>query len=109
VPLHFTAFHPDYKMTNIPATPAAKLTEARQIAHSAGLLHVYTGNVHDTSGGTTLCANCRQPLIVRDWHLIREYGVTEDGKCPHCGTKLAGHYEKFETQFGRQRIPVTFK
>ncbi|GAB1234349.1 AmmeMemoRadiSam system radical SAM enzyme [Ferrigenium sp. UT5] len=106
VPLHFTAFHPDYKMTSIPATPSAKLTEARQIAHSAGLLHVYTGNVHDLDGGTTYCAHCHQALIVRDWHLIRCYEVTEKGTCPHCGTPLAGHFGKFEQQFGRQRIPL---
>ncbi|MFZ3016891.1 MAG: AmmeMemoRadiSam system radical SAM enzyme [Gallionella sp.] len=106
VPLHFTAFHPDYKMTDIPATPAGKLTEARQIAQSAGLLHVYTGNVHDLSGGTTYCASCKQVLIVRDWHLIREYHLTENGECPHCGAKLAGHFGKFEKAFGRQRIPL---
>jgi pyruvate formate lyase activating enzyme len=109
VPLHFTAFHPDYKMTLIPATQASKLTEARQIAHAAGLLYVYTGNVHDLSGGMTLCAQCRQPLIERDWHQIREYVVTENGDCPHCGAKLAGHFGKFEGQFGRQRIPVVVK
>ncbi|HAF45622.1 MAG TPA: AmmeMemoRadiSam system radical SAM enzyme, partial [Gallionellaceae bacterium] len=109
VPLHFTAFHPDYKMTAIPATPAAKLTEARQIAHSAGLLHVYTGNVHDLSGGTTFCASCKQPLIVRDWHLIRDYSLSGDGSCPHCGSKLAGHFERYEGQFGRQRIPIVVK
>ncbi|GAB4119681.1 MAG: AmmeMemoRadiSam system radical SAM enzyme [Sideroxydans sp.] len=106
VPLHFTAFHPDYKMTSIPATPSAKLTEARQIAHAAGLHHVYTGNVHDLDGGTTYCAECHQPLIVRDWHLIRSYEVTEKGTCPHCGTPLAGHFGKFGQQFGRQRIPL---
>lgn len=109
VPLHFTAFHPDYKMTSIPATPSSKLTEARGIAHSAGLVHVYTGNVHDLSGGTTLCASCKEPLIERDWHQIRKYSVTENGTCPHCGAQLAGHFGKFTSQFGRQRIPVTVK
>lgn len=107
VPLHFTAFHPDYKMTGIPATPSAKLTEARQIARSAGLLYVYTGNVHDLSGGTTLCANCQHPLIVRDWYQISDYAVTESGECSHCGTKLAGHFGKFSQPFGRHRIPVS--
>ena len=106
VPLHFTAFHPDYKMTLIPATPASKLSEARQIARAAGLLHVYTGNVHDLSGGTTLCAKCGQPLIARDWYQIREYAVTEKGECPHCGTKLSGHFGKFAGQFGGRRIPL---
>ncbi|MBU1426523.1 MAG: AmmeMemoRadiSam system radical SAM enzyme [Gammaproteobacteria bacterium] len=106
VPLHFTAFHPDYKMTGIPATPASKLTEARQIAHAAGLQHVYTGNVHDLSGGTTLCTKCRRPLIVRDWHLIREYSLTENGECPYCGTRLAGHFGQFEAKSGGKRIPL---
>jgi len=109
VPLHFTAFHPDYKLINIPATPSSKLSEARQIARSAGLLHVYTGNVHDISGDTTYCSKCQQPLIVRDWYLIKDYVLTENGECPHCGTKLAGHFGKFEGQFGRQRIPVMIR
>ena len=106
VPLHFTAFHPDYKMTGIPATPAKTLTESRQIAHSAGLQHVYTGNVHDVSGGTTVCPSCQHALIVRDWHAIREYTLNAQGNCPQCSTPLAGHFEKFTGQFGRQRIPI---
>jgi pyruvate formate lyase activating enzyme len=106
VPLHFTAFHPDYKMTDTPPTSAKKLTEARLIGQSAGLIHVYTGNVHDLSGGTTYCSNCGEPLIVRDWHVIRDYSITESGDCPKCGTRLAGHFGKFEGQFGRQRIPL---
>ncbi|MBI5889075.1 MAG: AmmeMemoRadiSam system radical SAM enzyme [Nitrosomonadales bacterium] len=107
VPLHFTAFHPDYKMTLIPPTPSSKLTEARRIAHSAGLQHVYTGNVHDLSGGTTHCAQCRQALIVRDWHQIREYAVTENGECPQCGARLSGYFGKFEGQSGGgRRIPL---
>jgi pyruvate formate lyase activating enzyme len=106
VPLHFTAFHPDYKMTSVPATSADILTRAREIAHSAGLRYVYTGNVHDLSGGTTYCPGCQQPLIVRDWHQIRDYRLTPEGKCPHCGTAIAGHFEQFSKQFGRRRIPV---
>lgn len=106
VPLHFTAFHPDYKLVDIPPTPATKLTEARQIAQAAGLQHVYTGNVHDRSGGTTYCSNCKQPLIVRDWYEIGDYALTENGACPHCGTKLAGHFGKFSEQFGNRRIPI---
>lgn len=106
VPMHFTAFHPDHKLLDIPPTPATKLTEARQIALAAGLQHVYTGNVHDRSGGTTYCANCRQPLIVRDWYEIGDYALTENGACPHCGTKLAGYFEKFSGQFGNRRIPI---
>ena len=106
VPLHFTAFHPDYKLTGISATPAETLSRARQIAHSAGMQHVYTGNVHDVGGGTTHCPGCKQPLIVRDWHEIRDYALDAHGNCPQCGTALAGHFEKFAGQFGRQRIPI---
>ena len=106
VPLHFTAFHPDYKMTDIEATPPATLTRAREIALWEGLRYVYTGNVFDTEGGTTYCPGCRVPLIVRDWHRILKYRVTPEGCCPSCSTRIGGHYGKFTSQFGRQRIPV---
>lgn len=106
VPLHFTAFHPDYKMTGLQPTPPGTLSRARRIAHSSGLQHVYTGNVHDTDGGTTLCASCKHPLIVRDWHAIRDYALTDSGTCPQCGAQLAGHFGKFAGQFGRRRIPI---
>jgi pyruvate formate lyase activating enzyme len=73
VPLHFTAFHPDWKMTDIGPTPPATLTRARSIALRAGLNYVYTGNVHDESGGSTYCPSCGEALIVRDWYDIRGY------------------------------------
>ena len=106
VPVHFTAFHPDFKMTDIAATPAATLTRARKIALDSGLRYVYTGNVHDRDGGTTYCPGCRAPLIVRDWYEISRYRVSADGRCPQCDTALAGRYEAFAGQFGRRRIPV---
>jgi pyruvate formate lyase activating enzyme len=106
VPLHFSAFHPDWKMADVSPTPPTTLTRARRIALDAGLHHVYTGNVHDTGGGTTHCASCHTPLIVRDWYQIDEYNLTENGACPKCGAKLAGHFGKFTRQFGPQRIPV---
>jgi pyruvate formate lyase activating enzyme len=106
VPLHFSAFHPDWKMADVSPTPPATLTRARRIALDAGLHHVYTGNVHDIGGGTTFCAACHTPLIVRDWYQINEYHVTENGTCPQCKAALAGHFGRFEKQFGRQRIPV---
>ncbi len=109
VPLHFTAFHPDYKMPDIPATPAETLSRARRIALAAGLKYVYTGNVHDSDGGTTNCPDCNHPLIVRDWHLISDYQLTEHGRCSHCGAALAGHFGQFEKQFGRRRIPVVMQ
>jgi len=108
VPVHFTAFHPDYKMTDLPATPSATLTRARRIAHDEGLQHVYTGNVHDREGGTTYCTGCGEALIVRDWYRIEHYALTHDGKCPVCAAPLAGRFERFDAtrQFGRRRIPV---
>ncbi|MBM3391502.1 MAG: AmmeMemoRadiSam system radical SAM enzyme [Betaproteobacteria bacterium] len=106
VPIHFTAFHPDYKLDDLPPTPAATLRQARKIALDAGIRYVYTGNVHDTEGGTTFCPGCGKGVIVRDWHEILAYDLTEEGHCAHCGTPLAGRFEKFEGQFGRRRIPV---
>ncbi|HEV7390903.1 MAG TPA: AmmeMemoRadiSam system radical SAM enzyme [Burkholderiales bacterium] len=106
VPVHFTAFHPDYKMDDLPPTPPATLTRARRIALEAGLQHVYTGNVHDEAGGSTYCVGCKKVLIVRDWHRIDEYCVMPDGTCPDCGTALPGRYETFKAQFGRRRIPL---
>ncbi|MDH5207435.1 MAG: AmmeMemoRadiSam system radical SAM enzyme [Burkholderiaceae bacterium] len=106
VPLHFTAFHPDYKLDDLPATPPATLTRARRIAREEGLRHVYTGNVHDTEGGTTFCDHCQAALIVRDWHRILQYEVTDDGRCPHCAAALAGRFEPYKGSFGSRRIPV---
>ncbi|HJW02691.1 MAG TPA: AmmeMemoRadiSam system radical SAM enzyme [Azospira sp.] len=106
VPLHFTAFHPDWKMQNIPPTPPATLTRARKMALDAGLHHVYTGNVHDPEGGTTFCSGCHAPLIVRDWYELRHYEVTAQGSCPHCQTPLAGRFEAGPGDFGARRIPV---
>jgi pyruvate formate lyase activating enzyme len=106
VPLHFTAFHPDYKMTDIPPTPAATLTRARDIARGHGLRYVYTGNVHDTEGGSTFCPGCGAPLIERDWYSLLDYRVAPDGKCTECGTAIAGRFEEFRKPFGPRRIPV---
>jgi pyruvate formate lyase activating enzyme len=108
VPLHFTAFHPDFKMTDLPPTPPATLARARRIAIDEGLNYVYTGNVHDREGGTTFCPACRAALIVRDWHRIESYRVTGEGKCPECAASIPGRFEAFEArrQFGRKRIPV---
>ena len=106
VPLHFSAFHPDHKMREVPATPPATLARARNIALQAGLHHVYTGNVHNIEGDTTFCPACHAPLIVRDWYEINSYRLTAAGCCPDCGTALAGHFDPTAGRFGRQRIPV---
>jgi len=107
VPLHFSAFHPDYKMTGVPATPPETLVQARQIARAAGLLYVYTGNVHNREGDTTSCPSCGSALIVRDWYEIEQYRLTPDGHCPDCHAKIAGRFEKFSKAFGARRIPIT--
>jgi pyruvate formate lyase activating enzyme len=106
VPLHFTAFHPDYKMTDVPATPLATLQRARSIALANGLQHVYTGNVHDREGGTTFCSGCGEALIERDWHAVGRYELNAGGACPHCATPLAGRFGSAPGGFGRRRIPV---
>ena len=111
VPLHFTAFHPDWKMTDIPPTPAATLTRARAIALGHGLRYVYTGNVHDTQGGSTYCPHCGGAAITRDWYRILDYGIDcdekrGDGWCKRCGGAIAGRYGEFRKPFGPRRIPV---
>jgi len=106
VPLHFTAFHPDWKLDDLPPTPATTLSRAREIALREGLKYVYTGNVHDTEGGTTFCPGCRDELIVRDWHRILNYHMTGDGCCLSCGSRVNGRFAPFDGQFGRRRIPV---
>jgi pyruvate formate lyase activating enzyme len=106
VPLHFTAFHPDWKMTDVARTPAATLTRAREIAQLAGLNYVYTGNVHDEDGGSTYCPGCEQRVIARDWYQINSYALTESGACQSCGTRIPGRFEKFGKPFGARRIPV---
>lgn len=110
VPLHLTAFHPDYRMVDRSATPPATLTRARRIALDAGLKHVYTGNVHDPAGGTTACAHCGSTLIVRDWYEILACRIAADGACPDCGQRLAGRFGAVGAlagdAFGARRIPL---
>jgi pyruvate formate lyase activating enzyme len=106
VPLHFTAFHPDWKMTDVERTPGSTLTRARRIAQLAGLNYVYTGNVHDEAGGSTYCPSCEKPVIVRDWYNINGYHLGDEGACKFCGTQIAGRFAKFGKAFGPRRIPV---
>ena len=94
VPLHFSAFHPDYKMPDVPATPPATLVRARNIALKAGLHYVYTGNVHNIEGDTTFCPDCFAPLIARDWYQINSYRLTADGCCPDCDARVAGRFDR---------------
>jgi len=89
VPVHFTAFHPDYKLTDRPRTPPETLSRARRIAIEEGLHYVYTGNVHDRAGGTTFCPRCKEALVARDWFDILDYRL-DRGACGKCGMPIAG-------------------
>jgi pyruvate formate lyase activating enzyme len=95
VPVHFTAFHPDYRMIDRPATPPETLQRAREIAHEIGLKFVYVGNVHDAEGSTTYCPGCRKAVIERDWHSILAYRLQGD-RCPDCGAGIPGRFEKVD-------------
>jgi pyruvate formate lyase activating enzyme len=106
VPLHFSAFHPDFKLTDVPPTPPETLARARKQARAAGLKHVYTGNVHDVAGDTTSCARCGETLIVRDWYDILDYRLTPKGACAKCAAPLAGHFAETVGGFGRKRLRV---
>ncbi len=106
VPMHFTAFHPDWKMRDTPATPPQTLAKARQIARRNGVRHAYTGNVHDSDGGSTWCHHCGGLLIERDWYQLGQWRLDEMGCCLDCGTALPGRLEAAPGNFGARRIPV---
>jgi pyruvate formate lyase activating enzyme len=105
VPLHFSAFHPDYKMRDIPATPVETLRRARRIAMVAGLRYVYTGNVHDREGDTTTCPSCQAAVLERDWYEIL-HARLDRGRCAACGTTIAGRFGESIGRFGRRRMRV---
>ena len=93
VPLHFTAFHPDFKMRDRPPTPLQTLTRARRIALDNGLRYAYTGNVHDPAGQSTFCHHCGALLIERDWYRLGTWRLTGDGRCANCDTPLPGVFD----------------
>ncbi len=109
VPLHFTAFHPDWRMREHQPTPPATLTRARAIATAHGLRYVYTGNVHDPAGGSTYCHGCETMLIGRDWYELTAWGLDATGCCQTCGTPLPGVLEPRPGTWGRKRQPVRFQ
>ncbi len=102
VPLHFTAFHPDFKMTERPRTPPGTLVRARAIARARGLRFCYVGNVHDAEGQTTWCPGCGAALIVRDWHAIRRYRMG-GGRCLECGAEIPGRFHPGRHEGGERR------
>lgn len=92
VPLHLTAFHPDYQMNDRRRTSASDLAAARNIAQSAGLRYVYTGNVNDCDGQSTRCTNCGETVIARDWHRCDVSGLKGDC-CAACGEPVIGIFK----------------
>ena len=107
VPLHFTAFHPDFKMRDVPPTPPATLSRARSIGLESGLHYVYTGNVHDRRGNSTWCPGCGGLVLERDWYEIGARNLTADGACQRCGTAIAGVIEGPAGTWGGRRRPVS--
>jgi pyruvate formate lyase activating enzyme len=106
VPLHFSAFHPDFQMLDVPPTPPATLSRARRIALANGVRYAYTGNVHDAEGDSTLCHECGQVVIARDWYILRDWHLTDDGRCTKCGTPCAGVFDGAPGDWGQKRLPV---
>jgi pyruvate formate lyase activating enzyme len=106
IPVHFTAFHPDYKMLDVPHTSPETLTRARRIALANGVRHAYTGNVFDAQGGSTYCPGCGERVIERDWYRLGAYRLTEAGRCESCGERLPGVFAGQPGAWGRRRLPV---
>jgi len=106
VPLHFSAFHPDWKMPDHPHTPHSTLIRARAIAQRQGLHYVYLGNVHDAEGSSTYCVTCGTRLIERDWYKLGEWTLDDDGHCLKCGARMAGVIDGPPGTWGRRRLPV---
>ena len=106
--MHFSAFHPDFKMRNTPATPRETLVKARQLAMSTGLRYVYTGNVHHVEGDTTYCHHCGEVLIERDWYQLNKWQLGSDGTCLNCGAPCSGVFDSQPGSWGRQRLQVRF-
>jgi pyruvate formate lyase activating enzyme len=106
VPMHFTAFHPDWKMLDRPPTPPETLTRARRIALGNGVRFAYTGNVHDPDGQTTRCPDCGEVLVERDWYELGSWGLDARGRCARCGARCPGVFETRPGRWGARRIPV---
>jgi pyruvate formate lyase activating enzyme len=106
VPWHFSAFHPDFRMRDKPATPIETLRRAREIARGYGLRYVYTGNVHDAEGQSTWCHGCGALLIGRDWYELSAWNLDAQGRCAQCATPCAGVFEARPGSWGARRRPV---
>lgn len=105
VPLHFTAFHPDFKLQDVPRTPAVTLERARAQGLATGLRHVYTGNVRDRAGQSTYCPSCQRVVIARDGYRVLNWSL-ERSACAHCGAAIAGRFDDKPGQWGERRMRV---
>ena len=106
VPMHFTAFHPDYKLLDRPPTPPETLRRARELALANGVRHAYTGNVFDSDGQSTYCHGCGARVIERDWYRLGDYRLDDDGRCEQCGTRVPGVFAGRPANWGPRRLPV---
>jgi pyruvate formate lyase activating enzyme len=105
VPVHFSAFHPDWKMRDVPPTPPATLSRARRIALRNGIRYAYTGNVRDEEGECTYCHGCGAILIGRDGYELTAWNL-DRGACRTCGAPCAGFFEERPGSWGERRLPV---
>ncbi len=106
VPMHFTAFHPDFKLVDVPRTPMKTLSRARATAQAAGVRYAYTGNVHDEDGESTYCHACGHRLVGRDWYVRTAWGLDAEGRCEQCGTVCAGVFEPEPGTWGARRMRI---
>lgn len=105
VPVHFSAFHPDFRMLDRPQTPSETLLKAHAIAKRAGLNYPYVGNIHDVAHSSTYCSQCNCLLIERDWYQLGAYGLNRN-RCGTCGATQAGRFDDAPGNWGRKRLPV---
>lgn len=106
VPLHFSAFHPDFRMMDVPATPVETLLRARKQALAAGLKYVYCGNVHHEESDATWCPGCGESVIGRDWYTLKDWRLRHGGYCEGCGTAVAGRFAERPGLWGSRREVV---
>lgn len=109
VPMHFTAFHPDFRMMDKPHTPAKTLTRARKIATGNGVRYAYTGNVYDPNGQGTYCHVCGKRLIGRVNYDVHDWNLTDESTCPECGTHCPGVFESQPGNWGSRRQQVRLR
>jgi pyruvate formate lyase activating enzyme len=109
VPVHFTAFHPDWKLHDRPPTPSHTLTRAREIARANGIRYAYTGNVHDGEGQSTYCHGCGAVLIERDWYQLGAWRLDDRGRCAACGAPCAGVFDGVPGGRGARRLRVRLR